>query len=64
MLRLKKSTVEVVQPDKNMYKNIALCWIGKIDAEKNIVTRKKKNLTVHYFLFAKQSKFRVYDNCF
>jgi len=60
MLRFKRSLpVVVAQPDKNMHKNIALCWIGKLDAEKNIVILKKKARIVHYFLFAKQSEFRV-----
>jgi len=58
MLRLRSLPVVVAQPDKNMHKNIALCWIGKIDAEKNTVIRKKTHI-VHYFLFVKQSEFRV-----
>jgi len=61
MLRLRNLPVVVAQPDKNMHKNITLCWIGKIDAEKNTVIRKKKTRIVHYFyfFFAKQSEFRV-----
>jgi len=57
MLKLRSLPVVVAQPYKYMHKNIALCWIGKIDAEKNIVIRKKKTRIEHYFLFAKQVNF-------
>jgi len=61
MLRLRSLPVVVAQPDKNMHKDIAICWIGKIDAEKNIVIRKKKIILyiIHYFIFAKRSEFQV-----
>jgi len=57
MLRLRSLPVVVAQPDKNIRKNIAFCLIGKIDAEKNIVIRKKKTRIIRYFLFAKKVNF-------
>jgi len=57
MLRLRSLPVVMAQPDKNINKNIALCWIGKIDAEKNTVIQKKTPI-VHN-LSCKTSEFRI-----